>query len=93
MGGAAVTYFHDQAINSVNPASYSSMRYVKLYGGSKGALISYDIGISIDARTLLSNEPANSYHSTNFIPSYIHLGIPLSSKADERKRNVGLVLV
>ena len=40
MGGAAVTYFHDQAINSVNPASYSSMRYVKLYGGSKGALIS-----------------------------------------------------
>lgn len=91
MGGTAVTYFHDQAINSVNPASYSSMRYVKLYGGSKGALISYDIGISIDARTLRSNDPANSYHSTNFIPSYIHLGIPLSAKADARKRNVGLV--
>lgn len=91
MGGVATTYYHDQAINSVNPASYSALRHVNLFGGAKGALISYDIGISIDTRNLRSNEPSDSYRSTNFIPSYIHLGIPLSAKAEARKRNVGLV--
>ena len=92
MGGVAAGYYNEQAINSVNPSSYSALKYVKLYGGAKSALVSYDIGISIDARNLISATPVGSYRSTNFIPSYIQLGIPLSAKADTRKRNVGLVL-
>ena len=91
MGGVAAGFYHEQAINSVNPASYSALKYVKLYGGAKSALVSYDFGISIDNRNLRSASPTNSYRSANFIPSYIQLGIPLSAKADTRKRNVGLV--
>lgn len=91
MGGLAAGYYHEQAINSVNPSSYSALKYIKLYGGAKSALVSYDIGISIDNRNLRSADPVNAYRSANFIPSYIQLGIPLSAKADTKKRNVGLV--
>lgn len=91
MGGVSAAYANEQALNTVNPASYSALRYVQLYGGARGALITYDIGISIDARTLRSTSQASTYKSTNFIPSYIQLGIPLGGKADLKNRNAGLV--
>ncbi|HRI21711.1 MAG TPA: hypothetical protein PLA68_12195 [Panacibacter sp.] len=91
MGGIAAAYSNDQALNTVNPASYGAMRYVRVFGGSKGALVTYDFGISIDARTLRSADPAGTYKSTNFMPSYIQLGIPLSPKAYSKNRGAGLV--
>lgn len=91
MGGISATYSNEQALNTVNPATYTALKYVQLYGGSKGGLVTYDIGISIDARTLRSASLGQTYNSTNFIPSYIQLGIPLSAKADSRKGNIGLV--
>lgn len=91
MGGMGTIFASDQALNAVNPASYSALRFINIQGASKGALITYDIGISIDARTLRSAVPNLSYKSTNFSPSYIMLGVPLSAKADSRKRNAGLV--
>ena len=91
MGGIAAAYVSDQAVNSVNPASYSAMRYVKVFGGSRGALVSYDFGFSIDNRTLRSADPSSSYKSVNLIPSYVQLGIPISPKAYAKNRGVGLV--
>ncbi len=91
MGGIAAAYSSEQALNTVNPASYSAMRYVRVFGGSKGALVTYDFGLSVDSRSLRSADPSNSYKSTNVIPSYIQLGIPLSPKAYSKGRGAGLV--
>src|SRR3982751_2650824 len=57
MGGVSAAYANEQALNTVNPASYGAMRYVNVFGGSKGALVSYDFGVTIDARTLRSATP------------------------------------
>ena len=67
MGGITTTYADGQAINVSNPASYGSMSFV-----------TYDLGFSIDKRTLKSVSPLSKYSATNFIPSYVVLGIPLS---------------
>ncbi|QEC67476.1 hypothetical protein FRZ67_09270 [Panacibacter ginsenosidivorans] len=91
MGGVSAGYSHEQALNTVNPASYSSLKFIRYANGTNGGLITYDIGISIDGRTLRSVSLGETYKSTNFLPSYIQMGIPLSSKADARKRNAGLV--
>lgn len=91
MGGLSAAYSNEQALNTMNPASYSALRFVRYANGTNGALITYDLGISIDSRTLRSVSPEGTYKSTNFLPSYISIGVPLSSKADARKRNVGLV--
>lgn len=91
MGGISAGYTNDQALNTANPASYSSLRYLRYANGTNGGLITYDIGFSIDSRTLRSASLGETYHSTNLLPSYIAIGVPLSSKADAKKRNVGLV--
>lgn len=91
MGGVAAGYVSEQALNSSNPSSYSALRYVRVYGASKGALVTYDFGVSIDTRNLRSASPVGSYKSTNFIPSYVQLGIPLSPKGEAKKRGAGLV--
>src|SRR5437762_9787399 len=86
MGGVSAAYSNEQSLNTVNPASYSALRFVNVYGGSSGAYVTYDFGLSIDARTLRSAVPSGSYKSTNFIPSYIQFGIPLSAKSYFKKR-------
>lgn len=91
MGGVSAAYVNDQALNTVNPASYSALKFVQLYGGSRGGLISYDIGISMDARTLRNSALGETYKSTNLLPSYLQFGVPLSSKADFKKRGAALV--
>ncbi|CAN5625349.1 outer membrane protein transport protein [soil metagenome] len=91
MGGIAAAYSHDQALNTINPASYSAMKFIKYANGTNGGLITYDLGISIDSRTLRSVSQGETYKSINFLPSYITLGVPLSSKASARNRNAGLV--
>ncbi|HRH59657.1 MAG TPA: hypothetical protein PL045_03760, partial [Chitinophagaceae bacterium] len=91
MGGISAAYTSDQALNSVNPATYTALRYVKLYGGSNGALITYDIGVNITTASLRSANPVSSYKSNYFIPSYIMMGVPLSSKAQTKGRNAALI--
>ncbi|WP_153800239.1 hypothetical protein [Foetidibacter luteolus] len=66
-GGITTTYADGQAINVSNPASYGSI-----------ALVTYDLGFAIDRRTLRLANPVDKYTSTNFIPNYVILGIPLS---------------
>lgn len=69
MGGLSAAYTSTQAINTYNPASYGSL-----------ALVTYEFGLSIDARTLLSQNPVATFRSTNFLPSYLQLGVPLNKK-------------
>jgi hypothetical protein len=71
MGGITAGFLDGQALNTANPASYGSIRYV-----------TYDLGISVDSRTLKSAKPIASYRSTNFIPSYVQLGVPLTQRRD-----------
>ncbi len=69
MGGITAAVSDPQFINTVNPASYGYLN-----------LVTYDFGLSIDARTLRSASPVGKYNSTNLLPSYIQLGIPVSKK-------------
>ncbi len=55
-----------QAINYVNPASYSNFVYSTL-----------DIGVQVDTRVLKSTNPAGKFTSNNAIISYLQLGFPL----------------
>jgi hypothetical protein len=77
IGGVSAAYRDalGQSVNFYNPASYSSI-----------SLVTYDIGIGIDNKVLRSAEPLKKFSSTNFSPSYVVLGMPLS-----KKRNMGLV--
>ena len=76
MGGITAAYRDPlgQSVNFSNPASLSSI-----------ALVTYDIGITIDNRKLRSADVIKKFNSTNFTPSYVVLGLPVS-----KKRNIGL---
>jgi hypothetical protein len=73
MGGLTAAYADGlnnnvgQSINIGNPATYSGM-YVT----------TFDLGFTIDSRTLNSKTPLSKFNTNNFIPSYITIGIPLS---------------
>src|SRR6187549_2424216 len=68
MGGITAAYADPQAVNTLNPASYGSI-----------GLVTYDFSLSIDDRTLRSTNPVNKYNSTNLLPSYLQLGVPLNT--------------
>ncbi len=74
MGSTAATYSSWQSINFSNPASYGDLK-----------VVTYDIGLSLDSRTLKSASPVLKYNSINLTPSYVTLGVPLS-----KKRRLGL---
>ena len=76
LGGITAAYRDPlgQSVNFSNPASYSSI-----------ALVTYDIGITIDNRKLRSAGLVKKFNSTNFTPSYVVLGLPIS-----KKKNIGL---
>ncbi len=80
MGGLTAAYTDGQALNTDNPATYGDIRSFL-----NGGLATFDVGISIDSRTLHSANPILKYNSANFIPSYILIGFPLS------KKHIGLV--
>jgi len=69
MGGISVAYADGQSINFSNPASFANAR-----------IVTYDIGITIDARTLRSANPVDKYNSANFSPTYLAVSTPISAK-------------
>ncbi len=88
MGGISAAYQPSQWINSVNPATYSSLRFLDLGNGIKGGRVVYEIGTTIDTRGLHSATPSDKFNSVNFIPSYVQIGVPLSNNL---KSSTGLV--
>src|SRR6478735_3947310 len=69
MGGFSAAYANSQAINTINPASYGSL-----------GLVTYDFALTIDVRSLISATPVSKYKSTNFIASYLQIGVPINKK-------------
>jgi hypothetical protein len=82
MGGLAASYADGlnnnigQSINFSNPATYATMY-----------MVSFDIGLTYDTRTLRSFQPPDKYVSSTLLPSYLSLGIPLN-----RTKNLGLAI-
>src|SRR3569623_298392 len=61
MGGTSAAFISPQTVNTMNPATYGFIR----------TSVKFDVGISIDQRTLKSANPKATYSSANFLPSYI----------------------
>src|SRR5207237_6007558 len=80
MGSLTAAYSDNQSLNADNPATYGDLRSY-----TNGGLVTFDVGTSIDARTLHSANPVLKYNSAYFIPSYIMIGFPLS------KKHIGMV--
>ncbi|MCW3080032.1 hypothetical protein [Segetibacter sp.] len=74
IGGIGSTYGNGQSVNFANPASYSDLK-----------IVTYDIGITLDSRTLKSTSPVQKYSAINLTPAYVALGMPIS-----KKHNLGL---
>lgn len=74
MGGLNATYSDLRTVNFNNPASFSS-----------NTLITLDLAVSIESRTLRSKTPVEKYNSANFSPAYIGIATPLS-----RDRQIGM---
>lgn len=82
MGGVSAAQADGTSINFINPASYSKL-----------GLVTFDVGVTVDSRTLKSADPVNKYNAVNFTPAYVMLGLPLSSQRQrERNRQVSMVL-
>src|SRR5687767_13768910 len=60
IGGIGSIYANGQSINLTNPAAYSELK-----------IVTYDIGISLDTRSLRSADPVDKYTSINLSPSYV----------------------
>jgi hypothetical protein len=76
MGGLTAAYTDPigQSINFSNPASYADFQRFPGLGGR----VLYDLGFSIDSRSLKSKSPIKKYSSANFTPSYLSLGFPIA---------------
>jgi len=75
MGSLTAAYSDNQALNADNPATYGDLRAF-----ANGGLVTFDVGTTIDTRTLHSANPVLKYNSAYFIPSYIMIGFPLGKK-------------
>lgn len=73
MGGVSVAFADAQTVNFSNAASFANMR-----------IVTYDLALSIDSRTLRNANSPEKYNSTNFSPAYLALGIPIN-----RKKQIG----
>lgn len=80
MGGISAAYAdgitmnNSQTVNFMNPATYGNFY-----------LLSYDLALDIDTRSLRREQPASSFRGTNFTPSYLAVGAPI-----DKKKGLGL---
>ncbi len=74
MGGVTATYYDPVTVNFTNPASYARLKYT-----------TFDVGLDYSVRTLKAGDPVRSLRSSNLVPAYIQVGLPLS-----RQKNWGM---
>jgi len=79
MGGVATAYTDLQAINFINPASYSKIGFV-----------TFDVGLETEVRTLYNADKSESFQSANMIFNYATLGVPLLKDKKKTKTLWGL---
>ena len=77
MGGISAGFSDPATINTVNPATYSSL-----------VLTTLDVGVEYDGRIIKSQSPLVTYKSNNGIISYLQFGFPLlnGNKSAIKKR-------
>lgn len=78
MGGLTTSVQSYQHINFSNPASYGRLSS----NISNGAYINFDIGLTMESRTLKQGNPLLSFKTNNLLPAYLAFGVPLSKKKD-----------
>jgi hypothetical protein len=66
MGNVATPVVDYQAINFINPASYSRLQSV-----------SFDVGLEFESRNMHDQDHAESFRSNNLTFNYMTLGVPL----------------
>ena len=76
IGGMTAAFSDQQALNTSNPASYGELRTL----GPAGGLATFDLGFDISSHNLKSLDPAGTYKSNYFRPSYFTLGMPIAKK-------------
>jgi len=76
IGGMSAAFSDQQALNTGNPASYGDLHTL----GPAGGLATFDLGFDISSHNLKSLDPAGTYKSNYFRPSYFTLGMPLAKK-------------
>jgi hypothetical protein len=69
MGSLSIPYFDAQTVNFTNPATYARLQ-----------VVTFDVGIEYDSRTLRADNPPSKFNSGYLIPSYVQLGLPLNTK-------------
>jgi hypothetical protein len=70
LGGISAGFSDPAAINFNNPASYADLK-----------LLTFDIAIQVDSRTLVQQNPIDKFTSNNATVPYLQLGIPLFNPA------------
>jgi len=56
-----------QSVNFNNPATYGSFY-----------MVTFDVALTIDSRSLVSKTPAGKFTTNNLVPTYLSVGLPLS---------------
>jgi hypothetical protein len=71
MGNLATPVYDYQAVNFINPASYSRL-----------AAVTFDVGAEYESRKLAGQANTSSYRSNNLAFNYLALGLPLLKAKD-----------
>lgn len=69
MAGVSVAFADAQTVNFSNAASFGNLR-----------IVTYDIALTVDSRTLRNTNSPEKYNSANFSPAYLALGLPINRK-------------
>lgn len=73
MGGVSAAYSDVQSVNFNNPASYTSL-----------GLVTYDVGLETEVRTLSNPDKTDRFQSANMIFSYATMGMRLAKNKKEK---------
>lgn len=69
MGGVSAAFADGQAINFMNPASYSKLR-----------IMTFDVSLDYENRKIRNPNTADRFSANNMLINYIQVGMPLNKK-------------
>jgi hypothetical protein len=81
LGGISAGFSDYRIINFSNPASYSTFYARKEERSNKisSGRALFDVGISLDNRTLKEESPARKFSASNLLFSYVQIGVPIKT--------------
>ena len=81
IGGLAAAYADYQAVNFVNPASYSQLQTV-----------TFDVGVEMESRSLLNPSKTLKSQSGYLLFNYVAIGLPLAKDKKGLTTNPAIIL-